>query len=237
MLDSFYKISEHIDNKKSKEEQIKFIESIKASYEIEMTLLQESIKKIDTKGKEILIYDHSHSVQHALESLKKTGENFSVLIVEQDLEKTEDSIQFAHDLKIPYRVVPSYMLSYLDETIDMAFFGAVTLQDGGNFVMDPGSKSIISHLHLEKKPIYIFLTTSKFSLWKIENHQKEIYVKSYRTKHHHLKGVEFERLKFSHDRVNVKLVDYTVTEKGVFNPEKLLEEYKKLKTIRDKKLK
>jgi len=199
--------------------------------------MQESVRKIDADGKNILIYDHSHSVQHALETLKSIGQKFTLLIAEQDLQKTSDSIMFAHQLEIPYKVVPSYMLSYLDETIDMAFFGAVTLQHGGQFVMDPGSKSVISHLHLEKKPIYVFLTTSKFSLWDIKSPQKEIYVKSHMRKHHHLNDIEFERVKFSHDRVDLNLVDFTVTEKGIFTPKELQKEYDRLKNIRDKEKK
>ena len=236
LIDSLFKIAPQVDSTATKEELVKFIETIKTEYEIEMVLLQEHVRKIDAKDKNILIYDHSHSVQHALETLKTMGQNFTLLIAEQELGKTSDSITFAHDLKIRYKVVPSYMLSYLDETVDMAFFGAVTLQHGGQFVMDPGSKSIISHLHLEKKPVYIFLTTSKFSLWTIQSHQREIYVKSHMRKHH-LTDIEFERIKFSHDRVDWKLVDFTVTEKGIFNPEELNEEYSRLKKIRDKEKK
>ena len=236
MIDSLYKIAPYIGSAASKHDLIKFIETIKTEYEIEMVLLQESVRKIDAKGKTVLIYDHSHSVQHALETLKTTGQDFNLLIAEQELGKTSDSITFAHELKIPYKVVPSYMLSYLDETVDMAFFGAVTLQHGGQFVMDPGCKSVISHLHFEKKPIYIFLTTSKFSLWTIQSHQREIYVKSHMRKHY-LTDIEFERIKFSHDRVDLKLIDYTVTEKGIFTPAELQKEYDRLKAIRDKEKK
>lgn len=234
LIDSLYKIAPHIDSTASKEELIRFIESIKTEYEIEMVLMQEATRKIKANGKNILIYDHSHSVQHALESLKNMGQKFTLLIAEQDLQKTSDSITFAYTKGIPYKVVPSYMLSYLDETVDMAFFGAVTLQHGGKFVMDPGSKSIISHLHLEKKPIYVFLTTSKFSLWTIESPQKKIYVKSHMRKHHQLSEIVFERIKFSHDRVDLNLVDYTVTEKGIYTPKELQHEYDELKLIRDK---
>lgn len=232
LIDSLFKIAPHVDSSASKEDLIRFIETIKTQYEIEMVLLQEHVRKVDAKGKNILIYDHSHSVQHALETLHEMEEDFSLLIAEQELGKTSDSITFAHEMGVPYKVVPSYMLSYLDETVDMAFFGAVTLQHGGQFVMDPGSKSIISHLHLEKKPIYLFLTTSKFSLWTIQSHQREIYVKSHMRKHQ-LSDIEFERIKFSHDRVDAKLIDYTVTEKGIFTPTALQEEYERLKKARD----
>src|SRR5690606_25673026 len=159
----------------------------------------------------------SHSVQNILKHLfHEKKQRFSILLVEQDLEKTGDNIAFLHASGIPFRVVPAYMVSHLEESIDMAFFGAVTFQEGGVFVMDPGSKSIISHLKIEHKPIYLFLTTSKFSLWPVKDFKKEIYTQSDKRSHHSLKEVEFQRIKFSHDRVGVELIDFVVTEKDIF---------------------
>jgi len=232
LIDSFYKIQKHIRSKSSIRELLEVIDAIKTERANEMFFLQKAVSLVDVQGKNILIYDHSHSVQHALSTLKESGKSFSILIAGQDLKKTDDNISFAHYLGVPYKVVPAYMLSHLDKTIDVAFFGAVTLQEGTQFVMDPGSKSIIAHLHLEKKPMYVFLTTSKFSLWPIESHQKEIYVKTHRRKHHHLSEIEFDHVKFSHDRVGADLINYTVTEKGIFTPTQLLKEYQ---TLREKR--
>ena len=133
--------------------------SIKKYYEKEMEILTEVCSNIDVNNKNILIFDHSHTVQNILKYLHQSGQKFTILLAEQDLKKTEDNISFLISTGIPFKVVPAYMISHLEEGIDIAFFGGVTFQNGEQFVMDTGSKSIISELKIEKKPIYVFITT------------------------------------------------------------------------------
>jgi len=215
--DSLYKVMEVLekDTHVSIKDLTLHIDAIHKLYVSEMQSLINVGQSIDVDGKNVLIYDHSHSVQNILRTFKEQGRSFRVLVAEQDLEKTEDNILFLHQLGVPYKVVPSYMLSHVDETVDLLFFGAVTLQKNGNFVMDPGSKSIISHFYLEKKPVYVFLTTSKFSLWQPKAKELQIYTKSHKRCHHTLTEIEFERLKFSHDRVPSNLISHVVTEGGI----------------------
>ena len=225
LLDSFYKIMERVDSAPIKEPinyLIKEIDRIGASYQLEKREMVQHATDIDLDGKAILIYDHSHSVQDVLLSAKQKGQQFRLMVAEQDLEKTEDNIEFCHQNEIAYQVVPSYMLSHIDEQIDYVFMGAVTFQENHQFVMDPGCKSIISHFHLEKKPIYLFITTSKFSLWPLTDKSHEVYAKPHRRKHHQRSDIEFERLKFSHDRVSIDLVQKIITEKGIYTPRELL---------------
>jgi len=224
LLDSFYKILDLAENSPSDspvENLVKPIKQIRVDYQMEKLKLIQASQPIDVENKVILIHDHSHSVQSILSAMKEHGKKFTVVVAEQDLEKTEDNIKFLHESGIPYKVVPAHMLSHVDESIDMVFLGAVTLQENMNFVMDPGSKSIISHFFLEKKPIYVFLTTSKFSLWPLKKKVSEIYAKPHRRRHHTLKEIEFERLKFSHDRVSVDIVNHVITEKGIYSPEEV----------------
>ena len=222
LLDSFYKFLKFYEKQKgpkSIKALIDELERIKISYKLEgHQMIDSAGQNIDTKNKNILIYDHSHSVQHVLEFFMKKHGSFNVIIAEQDLNKTEDNILFCHNLGIPYRVVPSYMLAQIDEIIDMVFFGAVTFQEGYKFVMDPGAKSIISHFKLEEKPIYVFMTTSKFSLWNVSGAKQTIYSVRNKRRHHCEHAIEFERIKFSHDRVPLELIDHICTEKGMYSP-------------------
>ena len=233
LIDSFYKIFSQAQGQ-SIEDISKTIEEIKEYYANEMGNLINVAKKIEVQNKNILIYDHSHSVQNVLRYFKESGQNFTVLLAEQDLAKTEDNIAFLYEVDIPFKVVPAYMISHLEETIDMAFFGGVTFQEGSQFVMDPGSKSMISELKIEEKPVYVFLTTSKFSLWPVKDFQKEIHVKSQALNPETQSKIECERIKFSHDRVSAKLIDYIVTEKAIFTPSELEKEFKALRTQREK---
>ena len=181
-------------------------------------------EKINVEGKTILVHDHSHTVRDVLTHYKKIGKNFKVVVAEQDFDKTHDNIEYLFKAKIPFQVVPSYMLSHIHDRIDMLFFGALTLKDTMTFVMDPGTHGIISEFHVAKIPVHMFMDTDKFSFWKSKK-RGEIFIHSH-TRAHHTKPIEYERIKYSHDRVPSALFTKIVTDKGVFEAKDLKEVYK-----------
>ncbi len=196
---------------------------IKAHQEKSRLIHQADSLNVD--GKTILIHDHSHTVQKILTHFKNIGRNFKVVIAEQDFEKTQSNIESMHSAGISFQVVPAYMLSHVHKEIDMLFFGALTLKDTMDFVMDPGTLGIISEFHEEKIPSFMFIDTSKFSLWKSKK-RGEIFIHKH-TRKHSESEIEYERIKYSHDRVPVKLFEKVVTNEGVFTPaelEKLFQE-------------
>jgi len=226
IIEHFYKLHEYIYNfskkhpdmpwQDAKQKLIAHINELSKEDRREKKHLLEQTKKIDVEGKTILIFDHSHTVQDALGLLWKDGQKFKVIVAEQDIEKTETIIEALESNGIPFQVVPSYMLSHLDEQIDILFFGAVTFKNDYNFVMDPGSAPIIAEFHLNKKPTYMFMTTSKFALWKSQP-RHGVFAHKHRRKHTK-KSIFFERLKFSHDRVSLDFFTHIVTEAGIITP-------------------
>ncbi len=175
----------------------------------------------------LLIHNHSSTVLNILKRAFDTGKKFSVVVAEQDLEKTHAVIEFLNRYKISFRVIPSYMLSHIEDIVTKVFLGAVTLKSTFDFVMDAGSNAVISEFYLQKKPCYMFISTSKFSLWHSEKKQHDVYhVKD--TRQHKSKKINFERLKFSHDRVPLEYFDKIITEKGVVTPMQLRTIYQKL---------
>lgn len=181
--------------------------------------LIENSDNIDVEGKTILIHDHSHTVQDVLVHYKNRGKKFKVVIAEQDFEKTHSNIERMHKAGISFEVVPAYMLSHVHKEIDMLFFGALTLKDTMDFVMDPGTLGIISEFHVEHIPTYMFIDSAKFSLWKSQK-RGDIFIR--RDTRKHVGGlIEYERVKYSHDRVPAELFKKIVTEQGVYTPEAL----------------
>lgn len=214
-----------MDNKKWKHIAKKKVKKIlKDSQQSKVKVITEA-EKVNVEGKTILIHDHSHTVQDVLVNLKKKGHHFKVVIAEQDFEKSHDNIERMHAAKIDFQVVPAYMLSHIHKDIDMLFFGALTLKDSMDFVMDPGTHSIISEFHLEKIPAYMFISTAKFSLWKSKK-RGEVFIREY-TKKHHAKPIEYTKIKYSHDRVPAKLFEKIVTNEGIFTPDGLKKLYLK----------
>lgn len=180
-------------------------------------------QNINIDGKTVLIHDHSHTVQEVLSYLKRKGQKFKVLVAEQDMEKTLSNIEALSKKKIPFQVVPAHMLSNVEDEIDVCFFGAVTLKSTYDFVVDTGTNAIISEFHLRRKPVYIFMTSSKFALWKAR--KKHAVKRHVHERKHPGKKIYFERFKFSHDRVPLSSVDYTVTEEGIFKGHELKKFY------------
>lgn len=211
--------SSNFDEKKWKKIATSNIEKIIKNTNQEKGDLIKFSNKLNVDGKTILIHDHSHTVQDALVHFKNIGKKFKVVIAEQDFDKTHSNIEKMYNAGIPFEVVPSYMLSHVHNKIDMLFFGALTLKDTMHFVMDPGTHSIISEFSVLKIPIIMFIGTSKFSLWKSRK-RSEIFI--YRHKRMHIsRPIEYDRIKYSHDRVPAALFTKIVTNKGIFTPSTL----------------
>lgn len=215
-----------------KKEVIESINDILITAHQEKAQLIYQSNQVNVEGKTILIHDHSHTVQKVLAHFKNIGRNFKVVIAEQDFEKTHSNIESMHKAGIEFQVVPAYMLSHVHKQIDMLFFGALTLKDTMDFVMDPGTLGTISEFHEEGIPVYMFIDSAKFSLWKSKR-RGEIFI--HRDKRKHAQAtIEYERIKYSHDRVPIKLFYRIVTNEGVFTPAELekrfhqkMEEYSK----------
>lgn len=208
-------------------------EIVKKDRESRKKLLENAYKNINVEGKRILIFDHSHTVQDVLTYLHNKGQRFKVIIAEQDMEKTEENIAALDKSDIPFEVVPAYMLSHYDEQVDILFFGGVTFKSTYDFVVDTGTLAIISEFHLDNKPIIMFMTTSKFALWEAQK-RTEIFSHPHMRKHSK-KPIEYQRLKFSHDRAPVDLFTKIVTDEGVFTSQELKKLYDK-KFVERKKL-
>lgn len=227
LMESFSKTicDKNWDEKKWKRKAVKQVEDILKNHNDMRKKILKYAEGIKVEGKTILIHDHSHTVQDVLCHYKQMGKKFNIIVAEQDFEKTHDNIERFHNAGIPFKVVPAYMLSHVHEQIDMAFFGALTLKDSMDFVMDPGTIGTISEFHVVNVPIYMFLETSKFSLWKSKP-KGEIFMREHQRVHHN-KPITYNRIKYSHDRVPLNLFTRVITNEGVFDPAKLKEFFNK----------
>lgn len=223
LIEHFYalwQVLEKYENQESRDaelcrgEIISTIESLQRGGDVDSAkLLNNGLKNIKNEDT-ILIHSHSRSVLDLLRYAKHRGRKFRVILAQQEMEKTHSMIEFLDEHKIRFQVIPEYMLSHIEGEIDKVFLGALTLNSSYNFVMDSGTMSLVSEFHLAKKPIYVFLTTRKFSMWKSKIAHHTYKVSSKKT--HCQKKIDYEHIKFSHDRVPLHLFDFVVTEKGVF---------------------
>lgn len=178
-------------------------------------------------GDNILVHSHSGTIRRIIAKAQYLKKKFHVILAEQEAEKTIDMIEYFSSKNIKFTVVPEYMLSHILEDVTKVFFGATTLNYEQNFICDAGSYSVLAEFHEVQIPTYMFLSTKKFSLW-----QSEVHHHTYKTKQKKIitktaQVVNYERIKFTHDRLPAKLFNYIVTENGVFDPAAIQEIYTK----------
>lgn len=177
----------------------------------------------------ILIHSHSHTVLRVIENAWQKKKKFRVILAEQEEEKTKDIIRFLQNLEIPFFVVPEFMLSHIEHEVTKVFLGALTFSTENTFVTDAGTNSVVAEFHHAKVPIYLFISTKKFSLWRIEskNHTYKIIKKNCCEMGKHGKNsINYETIKFSHDRLPVDLVDQIITEEGSYTAKTILKAFK-----------
>lgn len=172
-------------------------------------------------GDSILIHTHSRTVLNLLIAAFKQKKKIKVVMAEQEFEKTQDMVRCLQGAGVPFVTVPEFMLSHIEQEVNKVFLGALTLNNSYNFVTDVGATSVVSEFHHAKVPIYMFLTTKKFSLWDTKKHQQTYKVTQKKAGCHPELMLTYDRIKFSHDRVPLELMTKVITENGVYKPAEL----------------
>jgi len=176
-------------------------------------------KKVVLDGDVILIHSYSRSVMRVLCDAYDEGVKFQVIVAEQEFDKTLSILRLLQKKGIFVKVVPEYMLSHIENDVTKVFMGVVTLNSQMLFVAAAGTSAIVSEFRLSNVPIYVFMSMGKMSLWK--SHKGHDTHKVKHKKINELYNIEYERIKFSHDRVPLNYVNFIVTEEGIFNPKEI----------------
>lgn len=209
-----------------------------ASLEEEKIALSEIIQSVITRRKQsvqklifasegiiknnttIMLHDPSHTLFDILLHAQKMGKKFKIMVAEQESEKTAIIIDFLQKNSFEFTVVPEYLLSHIEKDIDLVLGGGTTVNSLYEVVADAGTHSLVSEMKEAGVPIYIAITTDKFSLWKAEEHHAHK-----QQKHVTSSGVEYDKLIFSHDRFPIFWATGFITNKGVLSAEQVKEFY------------
>jgi len=196
-------------------------------------ILEQKYKKIKTKvGKVIehgltcineddviivhtISYDVTNMLKLAREVLHK---NFKVIVLRQDLTKTGRLVKSLSAAKIDMEIIPEYSLSHYIEQGNKVFMGALSITEDLKVVSAIGSANIVSLCHLNNLPIYLFANTLKFS--HRPSSQQRIHRKVESKSHG---DISYQLVTHSHDTVDLKHVDFLVTEDGIKDKTAILE--------------
>lgn len=173
-------------------------------------------------GDTILIHSHSRMVLRTIAAAHQAKKKFRVILAEQEEEKTMDMIHFLQDNHIHFFSIPEFMLSHIENEVTKVFLGSLTLNNEHNFVTDAGTNSVVSEFHHAKIPIYMLISTRKFALWESTTKQHTYKVSQKRKEKQPGKELTYNRIKFSHDRIPIDLLDHIVTEDGTYTPKQIV---------------
>lgn len=198
------------------------IDEIKAKA---IRILEEKHHKIKTKigkviehgltcigdGDVIIVHTISHDVTNMLKLARKVlHKNFKVIVLKQDLAKTRRLVKSLAEADIDMEIIPEYSLIHYIEQGDKVFMGALSITEDMKSVSAVGSANIVSLCHLNNLPVYLFANTLKFS------HRPSCQQRIHRKVESKTHGdVSFTLITHSHDTVDLKHVDFLVTEDGI----------------------
>lgn len=91
---------------------------IKAMIALEVKTVAHYAADLLPKEGIVLIQDLSSTVLQCLHIAQKLGKNISVIVAKQDMQKTIANIKKLHESGISFKVIPTYMLSSIEDDID-----------------------------------------------------------------------------------------------------------------------
>jgi len=134
---------------------------------------------------------------------------FQILILKQDFIKTKWLISDFSKAGLDHIVVPEYNLSQYLETANKLFIGAMSVTPDKKVIAAVGTAGIVSLCHLNKIPVYLLINSLKFA------HQ--IFLKQNIHKKEEIKqedDLTYRLTTYSHDKIDLNLIDHLITEAG-----------------------
>ncbi len=144
------------------------------------------------------------------------GRKIKAIVLKQDFVKTKKLLTTLEKAGIDHEIIPEFSLSHYIGQANKMFTGALSITPDRQVVSAAGTANIASLCHFHQIPVYMFANTLKFAHGRSEEqqiHEKQVPQEENDT--------SYVLTTFSHDKVDLRLVDYLVTEEGIFPREKI----------------
>lgn len=148
-----------------------------------------------------------------------------VIVLKQDFIKTKKLIDILKLAKVELETVPEFSLSHYIGKANKMFTGALSITHDLKIVSAVGTANIASLCHFHKIPVYLFANTLKFSHGLSEDqriHEKRITTVQDNT--------SYVLTTYSHDMLDLDMVDFLVTEEGIYPKEKIRDYVKEIQS-------
>lgn len=135
--------------------------------------------------------------------------SFKVLILKQDFLRTRNLVNALDEHQVDYLLLPEHNLSHCLEEAGKLFISSVTITSDGKAVTGLGTANVVSICHAYHVPVYLFAESIKFSRKPLTD-QNIFKEECCKIENEH----EFRMTAYSHDFVDLHMVDHLITEDG-----------------------
>lgn len=144
------------------------------------------------------------------------NKNIDVILLQQDLAGAKRIVNQLRMSSVRHHAVPEYALNHFIGKANKMFCAALSITADGQVVAPVGTANITSLCHFHKIPVYLFANTLKFAHGQAEEqriHSETITQAA--------DSEAYELTTYSHDIMDLKLVDFLITEDGIYPKEKI----------------
>jgi len=164
-------------------------------------------------GDVLVMHTASGDVMNMIALAKEVmARKIKVILLKQDFLKTKSLINALKQSRVEVEVVPEFSLSHYIGQANKMFTGALSITHDLKAICAVGTANIASLCHFHKIPVYLFANTLKFSHGLSEDqkiHEKRMSQVE--------DSCNYVLTTYSHDMVDLHMIDYLVTEEGIFN--------------------
>jgi len=168
-------------------------------------------------GDVIVMHTASADVTRMIALAKEVMERrLQVIVLKQDFIKTKKLIDILKQAQVELETVPEFSLSHYIGKANKMLTGALSITHDMKVVSAVGTANVASLCHFHKIPVYLFANTLKFSHGLSEDqciHEKRVATIQNNT--------NYVLTTYSHDMVDLDMVDFLVTEEGIFPKDKI----------------
>ena len=180
------------------------------AFEADTKRLTEACTAAVNDGDFIIVHSPTAYIRNGLvRAHVHSNRRFKVLVLKQDFFRTKDLVNALQLHGLDYRLIPEHNLSHYLEKAKKVFISAVTVTADHKALTGPGTANVVGICHANHVPVYLFAESLKFSHTPL--HEQHIH----KARNQHLEGgFAFELTAFSHDFVDLAMVEHIITEKG-----------------------
>lgn len=168
-------------------------------------------------GDVIVMHSASEDVTHMVARARaELDRDIKVIVLKQDFQKTKKLINTLTSANVELETVPEFSLSHSIGRANKLFTCALSITHDLKVVSSVGTANVASLCHFHNVPVYLFINTLKFSHGMSEdqciNEKRVSQVQD---------QCCYVLTTYSHDMVDIGMIDYLISEEGIFPKDKI----------------